>query len=262
MGIHNREKLNELLGSWPRGTVAVYPFFQKLKISPQLVAKYVKGGWVKKIAAGAYRRFDDDKAEWYGGLYTIQKVLKLPVHIGGPKALELSGYAQNLSLKDKGAVWLFGKRTAELPRWFSKTDWDVQMRYQTSNLFSCGKDRGIVEREVNGLQLRVSTPERAILETLDFVPQEISFEYAGNVVEVLQTLRPKLVEELLIVCRSVKVKRLFLFLAEYNKLPWLDDISRKKICLGKGSRSIAKPGVLDAKYQITVPASFKVSDEK
>lgn len=262
MSIHNKFKLNELLSCWSRGTVAVYPFFEQQKISPQLVAKYLKGGWVKKIANGAYRRFDDERVEWYGGLFAIQQYLKLPVHLGGPKALEVSGYAQYRSPADKSVIWLFGTYKTILPRWFSKTDWGVTVRYHTTNLFRGSNAIGVSEREVNGLKLLVSTPERAILETLDFVPQEISFEYTKDILETLQTLRPKLVEELLCKCRSIKVKRLFLFLSEYCKLPWLDALQVNKFDLGKGVRSIVQPGVLDTKYKITVPASFKVIDEK
>lgn len=262
MGIENKTKLNNLLSSWPRGSVAVYPFFKQQKISHQLVAKYLKNNWIEKISDGAYKRFDDKTVEWYGGLYSIQAYLKLPVYVGGPKALEIHGYTQNLSPAGKSVVWLFGKYKTSLPRWFLKNNWGPVVRYQTIRLFNSKKEIGIIEREVNGLKLIVSSPERAILETLNFVPNELTFEFAQNAVESLQTLRPKIVEELLCACRSIKVKRLFLFLAQYNKLPWLKSINRNKIDLGKGFRSIANPGVLDKEHLITVPASFKTTYEK
>jgi len=62
--------------------------------------------------------------------------------------------------------------------------------------------------------------------------------------EMLTTLRPKLIQQLFEVCTSVKVKRLFLYMAEKSKHPWFCAISLSKIDLGEGKRSIVKNGVL------------------
>ena len=57
---------------------------------------------------------------------------------------------------------------------------------------------------------------------------------------------------LLETCRSVKVKRLFLYLSERNELPWLKDLELDKVNLGSGKRVISKNGKYNAKYQISV----------
>ncbi|MBU4331192.1 MAG: type IV toxin-antitoxin system AbiEi family antitoxin domain-containing protein, partial [Acidobacteria bacterium] len=54
-------------------------------------------------------------------------------------------------------------------------------------------------------------------------------------------------------CRSVKVKRLFLYLAEKAAHSWTGSLDVSRINLGKGDRLIAEKGVLDKKYRITVP---------
>jgi hypothetical protein len=262
VAIYNNTKLNNMLRFWPHGTVGVYPFFREFAITPQLIADYQKNGWVKSIAGGAYKRFDDEHVHWQGALFAVQHYLKLRVHVGAVTALEAAGFAQYVSPSNKKAVWLFGERSNKLPRWFLRTDWGVETRFQTSNLFKADADTQIDEREIERQKLLVSSPERAILETLSFVPKAISFEYASELLENLQTLRPQVIGELLRKCRSVKVKRLFLFLADHAKLPWFDEIDKKKIDLGSGFRSIVKPGVLDSKYKITVPASFKEKNEK
>src|SRR3546814_9499669 len=59
--------------------------------------------------------------------------------------------------------------------------------------------------------LRVSGMERAILETLEEIPRTVSFEHGAELFEGLTTLRPKLAQALLMACRSVKAKRLFLY---------------------------------------------------
>ena len=54
-------------------------------------------------------------------------------------------------------------------------------------------------------------------------------------------------------CRSVKVNRLFLYMAEKAGHNWFQYLDLKKVNLGKGKRSIVKNGVYENKYKITVP---------
>ena len=51
----------------------------------------------------------------------------------------------------------------------------------------------------------------------------------------------------------MKVKRLFMYLAENCKHPWAGKVDLSKVDLGKGKRALVKGGRFDAKYQITVP---------
>lgn len=62
-------------------------------------------------------------------------------------------------------------------------------------------------------------------------------------------------------CKSIKTKRLFLFLAEATEQPWFSKIRVAKIDLGKGKRLIVKGGVFNSKYQITVPKKLDNTDE-
>ncbi|HCY75809.1 MAG TPA: hypothetical protein DHV28_07790 [Ignavibacteriales bacterium] len=58
--------------------------------------------------------------------------------------------------------------------------------------------------------------------------------------ERLTTLRPKLVQSLLEECNSVKVKRLFRFLAEKLEHNWFKELQLENINLGSGERVIVK----------------------
>lgn len=89
-----------------------------------------------------------------------------------------------------------------------------------TNLFSFKKDVGFTNSPRGAYSIKVSVPERAIMELLSLVPKEESFEGAAYLMEGLGTLRPTLVQTLLEHCRFVKVKRLFMFLAEENNHPW------------------------------------------
>lgn len=75
--------------------------------------------------------------------------------------------------------------------------------------------------------------------------------------EGLNNLVPKHVQTLLENCQSVKVKRLFLYMAEKADHAWFKQLDVTKVDLGKGKRSIVKNGVLIAKYGITVPKELQ-----
>ena len=140
-----------------------------------------------------------------------------------------------------------------------RPDWPDDLRHtQTTFLPS---DLGFAEFEaVEGFKLRGSSPERAILETLHLAPQAIDLVEAAQLAEGLVTLRPKLLQELLAACTSVKVKRLFLYLAERADLPVMRHLDLAAIDLGKGDRSLTPKGKYVAKYGLHLPAELVSSD--
>ena len=52
---------------------------------------------------------------------------------------------------------------------------------------------------------------------------------------------------------GVKVKRLFMHMAERQGHAWLEKVDLGRVNLGKGKRMIIPHGAFDPKYQITVP---------
>ena len=71
--------------------------------------------------------------------------------------------------------------------------------------------------------------------------------------EGLANLSPRRLQNLLAACRSVKVKRLFLFFADRHDHPWLKKLDTSRIDLGTGKRMLVSGGRLNSRYQITVP---------
>ena len=69
----------------------------------------------------------------------------------------------------------------------------------------------------------------------------------------MTSLSPRRLQKLLAMCKSVKVKRLFIFFAARHAHAWLKRIDQKQIDLGKGKRVLVKRGKLDPATQITVP---------
>jgi len=112
---------------------------------------------------------------------------------------------------------------------------------------------GLVDKMDGELKMKVSGAARAMLECLSLTPNQFSLNEAYEIMDGLTTLRPVQVQELLENCKSIKVKRLFLFFAEKTGHSWFKYIDIKKIDLGSGNRSLAKDGVLISKYQLVVP---------
>ncbi len=102
----------------------------------------------------------------------------------------------------------------------------------------------------------MSSPERAILELLDEVPERETFHQADVLMEELRNLSPRRLQLLLVACRNVKVKRLFLWFAERHQHAWLKKLNRKDINLGRGKRMLVRGGKLDPTFNITVPESI------
>ena len=92
-----------------------------------------------------------------------------------------------------------------------------------------------------------------MMECLYLVSEKQDLQECYKLMEGLNNLRPTLVQQLLEQCSSIKVKRLFLYLAEKAGHEWFRRLDLKKIDLGSGKRCVVKQGVYIEKYKITVP---------
>ena len=99
-------------------------------------------------------------------------------------------------------------------------------------------------------------PERALFELLKDVPQSVSFERAERFMEGLSDLSPRRLELLLQRTASVKVRRLFFWLAERQGHPWARSFRPDDFDLGRGKLALAKGGRFVSRYGITVPAAM------
>ena len=252
MNSEKGSKINRLLRVWPHGTVAVLRWLEKQGIYQQLVHTYEKSAWIQRIGQGAYMRMGDT-IHWTGALYTIQTQMDLPIHVGGKTALEMQGYAHYLPLGQSAIVGLFGTPGTRLPTWFQQYNWGVTLRYTTTKLIANTVDVGLTQKDMGTYAITTSTPERAIMEVLYGIPRHASFDEAALLMEGLTTLRPRVLQELLVQCRSVKIKRLFMVLAEECNHAWVKKLDVSQVDFGKGKRMMVKGGRFDAKYNITIP---------
>ena len=100
--------------------------------------------------------------------------------------------------------------------------------------------QGLTPKKQGAFAVTISVPERAMMEYLYLVPQEESFDEGVLLMEGLTSLRPKIVHELLERCTSIKVNRLFLYLAERGGHSWFKKLDIKKVELGRGKKQIVK----------------------
>ncbi len=250
-----KTKINRMISQWPRGTVSAASYLNTLSFGHDLLVRYKKSGWIQSFGRGAYILYGD-KVEWPGAVYALQTQLGLNIHPGGKTALELKGYAHYIP-SGKRKVFLYGKQGQVLPNWFKGERLGVDIVMTRTNLFPEDSHEGLSEFKERDFFIRISSPERAAMEMLHLVPGKISFEEALLILENLVSLRPDMVQRLLVMCRSIKVKRLFMYMAEKQGHPWVTDLDLSKIDLGKGKRMIVPNGKYDRKYLITVPRDYQ-----
>lgn len=249
---HKRYKLNQRLLTAPPGTVLTLAWLKANGISGKLANYYAKSGWLHRVGEGAFT-LTAHPPDWQGAVFGLQQ--KTPsLHPGGRTALELTGLAHFLPLGENYPIYLFGSPGRRLPEWFKRLPWFTRVSHvQTDFLPS---ELGLRDHVAGSFALRISDPERAILEFLFTLANEPSaYDHANLLFEGLGTFRPVLVQQLLESCVSVKVKRLFLHLAEKHGHPWFKQLDPTKISLGSGKRVFVPGGRLDPKYLITVPAA-------
>jgi Transcriptional regulator, AbiEi antitoxin, Type IV TA system/Transcriptional regulator, AbiEi antitoxin N-terminal domain len=237
--------------------------------------------WLDQVVRGVYRRpaqklpevNGQESLRWQAVVISLQTLLGYPFTVGGRTAFELQGFAHYLSGRHR-EIHLYG--AGKPPGWLSKLHLESQVvLHNADRLFRRDARRSRVSKSCtdtgnNYLQTRhirqpwgqwewpltLSSPERAILELLDEVPQRETLHQADILVEALRNLSPRRLHTLLVACRSVKVKRLFLWFAERHQHTWLKKLDRKDVDFGRGKRMLAKGGKLDPKFNITVPESI------
>jgi group I intron endonuclease len=250
-GISQRGKLQRLVDNWPKGTLKTVKELKTRGYTPQLLKVYSNSNWIELFTRGMYKR-SDDNVTWQGALFAIQQKSNTTLHAGGKTALVLKGDRNYLN-EYETYIYLFSSRSETVQMWVRKFK---EITVKKTEVFSYTKEESFTKFNAGSFSIKISTPELAAMEMLYLIPNEQSFDEALKIMERLTTLRPQLVQQLLEECNSVKVKRLFLYMAEKNDHQWFQDLNIEKINLGSGKRVIVKNGVFDKKYLITVPREY------
>lgn len=271
------ERLKTLLQEVPPGFLVDSRWLAARKIHRSSVHDYARRGWLEHVAHGLYRRpaqpesvTGEDAQDWRILVLSLQRVMGYPIHVGGMTALQQRGYTHYLRLGGNEPVFLYGER---IPAWVNKAPTNARLTPRSLKLFA-GSTLGIDDEQSSespapsgmtpwwNWPLRTSSPERAILEALDELPDHESFHALDVIFESLTTLRPRKLTALLTECKSVKVKRLFFVFADRHAHAWRKHLQSEAVALGKGDRSLVKGGKLHPQYRITVPPEYAAPREE
>lgn len=248
MDVHVDNKLKNLLQHWSQGSVATTPWLKSMSISDQLTQIYLKANWIEALGYGAYKKVQD-KVTWYSAISSIQEQLNHDVHVGGLTSFELNGASHYI--RNKSTVYLFSMPGQKLPKWFIDYDWGNPIELVKTSFLP--DDLGIAKFEHKGFSLNISSKERAILECLYLAPDKFDILECYQLIEGLNSLRPALLQDLLVECRSIQTKRLFLYMAKKAKLPVFKALKLDSINLGSGDRTFVRhSGVYISEFKINI----------
>lgn len=261
-----RNRLKYVLDQVPPGFLVDSRWLAASDVAKSSAHDYHREGWLERVARGVYRRpfphaDAQDVRDWKVPVLSAQWIMGYDFHVGGLSALTLEGRSHYLGLGRSANVYLYG----DVPSWLAKLRVDAYFKTRRRQLF--GSDAtGIDDLAFDpaaenapspwNWPLRRSTPERAVLEALNELPEQESFHTIDMIFQGLSTLRPGRLGKLLLACKSVKVKRLFFLFADRHSHKWLAHIDRAQVDLGTGPRMLVEGGRYVADYQLMVPEEF------
>ena len=260
MRVHESElvttKINKLLADCPVGVPMTSTWLKSKGASPQLMQKYKETGWVESLGRGGWIRAGT-KATMLGAVYALQRI-SLNIYPAARTALELQGRAHYIPAGEFPVLQISAEANQRLPAWFVNLDFCKNLHVVNSSKLFNPIYSSLDDLRSEGIVLKVSSPERAMLEYCQLLPKQADFEEARQLMEGLTTLRPRLLQSTLHACQSVKAKRLFFALASAVKHDWYKEINPDEFHLGSSNRILPIEGSPHPQFSITVPETWIV----
>ncbi len=264
MSGQEHEKIKSLLESVPAGFLVDSAWLERHGIGRRSSYYYVKRGWLERVHRGVFRRPAPNASkantlDWKTCLLSLQHIMDYDVHVGGTTALGQQGYDHYLRLGSNAPVWVYGDA---IPNWLAKLPLNAPIETRSTSLFA-DPSLGLTKDETDASttlpwdwKLKMSAPERAVMEAMDELPDHESFHNLDMVYESLTTLRPRTLSALLHSCKKIKVKRLFFVFADRHGHAWRKRLDPEEFNLGSGDRALVKGGKIHPRYRIMVPEEF------
>ena len=207
----------------------------KRQVYPDLAVHYARSGWLLRLARGVYAR-PSDPLELHASLSLLERRIA-GLHVGGKSALEWYGVRHCVS--QQSTLHVFGWAAARLPDWFGCR---FPSEYHRKRLFSerPNKPLSIGPFDNRDGAALVSSPERAVLELLSEVGVREPLQEAREIIEGTYSMRPEVLNDLLMHCTSVKTVRLCVQLGRELKLNWASKLDPKKLPTGSDRSWVSK----------------------
>jgi len=248
MNIESSYKINQLLQDYYPGKLYFSGNLKQHGFSDQLLKQYRNSGWLTSLSNGVMYR-TGNKLLAYPALACYNQQMKKSFHVAAHSALELKGFNHYVPM-GKPVLMIGHLKQQTVPDWMKKNYFDMTLKFFSTETFSKPQ---LSTSNVDGLDLLVSTPEQAFFECLLLSPKQYAFIDLFYIMEQLTTLRPEMVQDLLENTDNLKVKRLFLYMAEKAGHYWFDLLDVNKVDIGTAKHQLTKNGVYLPKYKITVP---------
>ncbi len=248
MSIENGNKLNQLLQKSNPGGLYFSAWLKENGYSDQLLKRYRDSGWFITLAKGVMAR-SGDKLRSLPVLESYNEQLKKSFHIAAHSALELSGFNHYVPMGIP-LLMVGHPKQESVPLWMLEGNFDHSMKFFSTEIFS-KPQLNLFNAEYPHLQ--VSVPEQAFLECLLLAPKHYSYMDLYYIMEQLTTLRPQVLQLILENADNLKVKRMFLYMAEKAGHYWFQLLNTDKLELGTAKHQLVKNGVYVPQYKITVP---------
>lgn len=105
----------------------------------------------------------------------------------------------------------------------------------------------------NHISVTAFNAQFAFLECLLLAPEQYNYIDLYYIMEQLTALRPEVLQSLLENTDNIKVKRLFLYMAQKAGHYWFQTFDKSKIELGTAKRKLTANGIYIPEYKITIP---------
>lgn len=241
-------KINQLLSTVDPNGLLFSEWMKSKGYSDQLLKRYRESNWLSSLSKGVMYRTGSNITA-FSALSSYNSQLNKHVRIAAHSALEYWGFNHYVPM-GKPVLSIALKAGEKTPAWMTSDIFDMTFRPFTTKIFPM-PDTNKVEREYG--YLYISSPEQAILECLLLAPERYSYLDVYYLMEQLTTLRSEVLQSLLQTCTNIRVKRLFLFMAEKASHYWMEELDLERIDTGSSKMQFAQNGVYNAKYKMTIP---------
>lgn len=247
MSLESHYKINQLLLSGTRNGLFFSEWLKKKGYSDQLIRKYRQSGWLSTLAKGVMFRTGDSLSS-FAALQCYNQQLEKEFRIAAHSALELFGFNHYVPMGKP--ILMVARPKQSIPEWMHSDAFDRIIKTFSTETFT---KLQVTKAQIEEWELLISTPEQAFLECLLLAPQQYSYMDLYYIMEQLTALRSDIVQTLLEGTKSLRIKRMFLYMAEKAGHYWFDLLDLNKIDIGTSKLQLAENGAYITKYKITIP---------
>lgn len=247
MSIESANKIDLLLRMGTKNGLYFSEWLKKNGYSDQLISKYRQSGWLTSLAKGVVYR-TGDKLSAYAAVSCYNIQLNRQLRVAAHSALELFGFNHYVPMGKP--VLMVAYSGISIPKWMNADYFDRTIKPFETNMFTTIQTSTV---KVEGVNLLVSSPEQAFMECMLLAPDRYGYMDLYYIMEQLTSLRADVVQTLLETIKNLRVKRMFLYMAEKAGHYWFEMLDMVKIDIGTSKLQLVEKGIYISKYKITVP---------